>query len=71
MGFLAGVEGFEPSNGGFRVLCLTTWLHPNIFYINQRNACPAKLYAKQELQPSIHILPYYITIKPSNIQVPI
>ena len=27
---LAGVEGFEPSNAGVKVLCLTTWLHPNI-----------------------------------------
>ena len=27
---VAGVEGFEPSNGGFRVLCLTAWLHPNV-----------------------------------------
>ncbi|EKD78690.1 MAG: hypothetical protein ACD_41C00299G0015, partial [uncultured bacterium] len=24
----AGEEGFEPSNGGFRVHCLTTWLLP-------------------------------------------
>ena len=27
---MAGVVGFEPTDGGFRVLCLTTWLHPNI-----------------------------------------
>ncbi len=28
---LAGVEGFEPSNVGVRVPCLTTWRHPNVF----------------------------------------
>ena len=27
---MAGVEGFEPSNAGVKVLCLTAWLHPNI-----------------------------------------
>ena len=27
---MAGVEGFEPSNAGVKVLCLTTWLHPSI-----------------------------------------
>lgn len=28
MHVLAGVEGFEPPNDGFRVHCLTTWRHP-------------------------------------------
>ena len=27
---MAGVEGFEPSNAGVKVLCLTAWLHPSI-----------------------------------------
>ena len=26
--FLAGMEGFEPPNGGTRTRCLTTWRHP-------------------------------------------
>jgi DNA repair exonuclease SbcCD ATPase subunit len=26
---LAGMEGFEPPNGGTRTRCLTTWRHPN------------------------------------------
>ena len=26
---LAGVEGFEPPNGGIKTRCLTTWRHPN------------------------------------------
>ena len=26
---LAGVVGFEPTDDGVRVHCLTTWLHPN------------------------------------------
>lgn len=27
---LAGVAGFEPTNDGVRVHCLTAWLYPNI-----------------------------------------
>ncbi len=23
------MEGFEPSHGGIKIRCLTTWLHPN------------------------------------------
>src|SRR5215475_3187840 len=26
---LAGVEGFEPPNGGIKTRCLTTWRHPS------------------------------------------
>ena len=26
---MAGMEGFEPPNGGTRTHCLTTWRHPN------------------------------------------
>ena len=28
--FLARVEGFEPSNDGIRIRCLTAWLYPNV-----------------------------------------
>ena len=28
-GFMAGVVGFEPTHGGTKNRCLTTWLHPN------------------------------------------
>ena len=31
--FLAGVAGFEPTNAGVKVLCLTAWRHPNILFI--------------------------------------
>ena len=27
---MAGVAGFEPTNDGVRVRCLTAWRHPNI-----------------------------------------
>ena len=27
---MAGVQGFEPWNGGVKVRCLTTWRYPNI-----------------------------------------
>ena len=30
MKFLAGVAGFEPTNAGVKVPCLTAWLHPII-----------------------------------------
>lgn len=26
---LTGMGGFEPTNGGVKVRCLTTWRHPN------------------------------------------
>ena len=29
---MAGVAGFEPTNDGVRVRCLTAWRHPNLFY---------------------------------------
>ena len=35
---LAGVEGFEPSNVGVRVPCLTTWRHPNIIRVKKNLA---------------------------------
>ena len=28
---MAGMAGFEPTNDGVKVHCLTTWLHPNIW----------------------------------------
>ena len=30
--FLAGVVGFEPTDVGVRVQCLTAWRHPNKRY---------------------------------------
>ena len=30
---LIGAEGFEPSNGGVRVHCLTTWRRPSLFCV--------------------------------------
>ena len=29
---VAGMAGLEPANAGVKVPCLTTWLHPNVFY---------------------------------------
>jgi hypothetical protein len=31
---LAGVEGFEPPNGGIKTRCLTTWRHPKTSITN-------------------------------------
>ena len=33
---LAGVAGFEPTNDGVRVRCLTAWRHPNIQFAPRR-----------------------------------
>ena len=30
---VAGVVGFEPTNGGTRTRCLTTWRHPSGVFI--------------------------------------
>src|ERR1051326_1834434 len=35
---LAGVEGFEPPNGGIKTRCLTTWRHPSTFAPADNNA---------------------------------
>lgn len=29
---VAGVEGFEPPNGGIKTRCLTAWRHPSDVY---------------------------------------
>src|SRR5688500_2919581 len=47
---LAGVEGFEPPNGGIKTRCLTTWRHPNCltlraagqFFQQRRTVQPAR-----------------------------
>ena len=31
---VAGVAGFEPTNDGVRVRCLTAWRHPNVLLTN-------------------------------------
>src|SRR5438045_943211 len=41
---LAGVEGFEPPNGGIKTRCLTTWRHPSI-------CPPAASWRARILQP--------------------
>src|SRR6185437_16993318 len=35
---MAGVEGFEPPNGGIKTRCLTTWRHPSNSYVRERCA---------------------------------
>ena len=34
---MAGMAGFEPTNTGVKVLCLTTWRHPNINQLYSSN----------------------------------
>ena len=43
---MAGVEGLEPSSAGVKVLCLTAWLHPNIFKTFIMYALPIELKAR-------------------------
>ena len=31
---MAGMAGFEPTNAGVKVLCLTAWRHPNNKAVN-------------------------------------
>jgi hypothetical protein len=38
---LAGMGGFEPPNGGIKIRCLTTWLHPNTGRPKLAQACDA------------------------------
>ena len=62
---VAGVAGFEPTNDGVRVRCLTAWRHPNMKLCGKgaaRNADAAqrrkskiterrKCYAKAQMPP--------------------
>jgi hypothetical protein len=44
---LAGVAGFEPTNGGIKTRCLTTWRHPSISNsINPSRPAPAATRAR-------------------------
>jgi hypothetical protein len=44
-GELAGVAGFEPTNGGIKTRCLTTWRHPSIFKRkSSRNVSPSQQF---------------------------
>lgn len=31
---MAGVQGFEPWDGGIRIRCLTTWRYPNVYFFS-------------------------------------
>ncbi len=38
---MARVPGFEPGNGGIKILCLTAWRHPiDYFMVKLRYHCP-------------------------------
>ncbi len=44
---MAGVAGFEPTNGGTRNRCLTTWRHPKTtmnYIINQKDVKIKRIY---------------------------
>src|SRR5581483_9355756 len=64
---VAGVEGFEPPNGGIKTRCLTTWRHPSINYrgptdrhLTSSNIIPAPrlrqhLMHRRNIQPTGNI----------------
>jgi integrase len=53
---LAGVEGFEPPNGGIKTRCLTTWRHPNIQTQSARVApCQQQLMHGRHIQRPRHV----------------
>lgn len=39
---LDGVAGIEPANGGIKIHCLTTWLHPNEIKDSERSKIGAQ-----------------------------
>ena len=45
---MAGVAGFEPTNDGVRVRCLTAWRHPNIVCAAHRRNC--EIYYNVQIQ---------------------
>ena len=52
--FLAGTVGFEPTNGGVKVRCLTAWLRPSIF--------KARLLYTKKLSVSSHKAKIFIIV---------
>ena len=61
---LAGVEGFEPSNVGVRVPCLTTWRHPNVIRVLKKiNGWGGRIWTyeweSQSLLPYLLATPQY------------
>ena len=52
---LAGMEGFEPPNGGTRTRCLTTWRHPNTLLIISKKILPFKSFSKAFLLTKLTI----------------
>ena len=54
---MAGIEGFEPSNDGVKVRCLTAWLYPIVLYSDRISAilyCQKKLASPQGFEPRTH-----------------
>ena len=49
---VAGVAGFEPTNDGVRVRCLTAWRHPNFYIKNQTTRLIMELLYKTILKIS-------------------
>src|SRR6516164_9726537 len=49
---LAGVEGFEPPNGGIKTRCLTTWRHPST-RARAQNSAGAHLTAASGSLPAL------------------
>ena len=33
---MAGVAGFEPTNAGIKIPCLTAWRYPNVLYLSKK-----------------------------------
>src|SRR5215510_390711 len=55
---LAGVEGFEPPNGGIKTRCLTTWRHPSTLARADNHAGAHLTAASVALpQPLVHRRP--------------
>ncbi len=52
---MAGEDGFEPSNGGFKGRCLTTWRLPNTqqWYQKEDVKCKALLEEKKNIYTSL------------------
>ena len=45
--FLAGVAGFEPTNAGIKIPCLTAWRHPTELTKNMGRATSFELAASR------------------------